>query len=323
MGEKMEPKISVIIPVYNVEKYLEKCIKSVISQEYKNLEIILVNDGSTDKSGEICDNYKLIDDRIKVMHKKNGGLSDARNCGLDNARGEYIAFLDSDDWIDKKLYSSLYNIINKYDADIAICNFKKVYKENEELNNIHSEFIYSNVEVLENILSKIGTQMIVSWNKLYKREVLKNMRFPVGKIHEDEFLTPMILYKANRIVYTEKELIYYRQRENSIMGSGFTNRSIDILHALDIRSDFYLKNNLFSLYEKNLRHQLDINIDFYYKIKNSDIQNKTQLYRNLSKSVLKIKKRLNNKLSAKDKFRIGLFIVSPTIYDFATNLKKI
>lgn len=153
--------ISIIIPIYNVEKYLNKCIDSILNQTYSDLEIILVDDGSTDKSSEICEYYKEIDNRIRVIHKKNGGLSEARNVGIDIAKGEYIAFLDSDDWADENLYKRLYQLSQKYSSDISMCSFKWVQNEKEVLNKIDEEIVYSNLEALNKIYDKNYTNIIV------------------------------------------------------------------------------------------------------------------------------------------------------------------
>lgn len=294
----MGDKISVIIPVYNVEKYLDKCIMSVINQSYKNLEIIIVDDGSTDNSRVLCDKYAKIDNRIKVFHKKNGGLSDARNFGLKHATGEFIAFLDSDDWIDEKLYTTLYSNLHMYNADISICKYKKVYNENEKLNGENTNGKYK-IEVIGNIsaLEKLHlhcdenrVQMIVAWNKLYKKELLDGELFPRGKIHEDELLIPQLLYKANKIVYINKELIYYRQRENSIMNKNFNIERLDYLYALNNRNMFFKSKRLFNLYELGRKCELNVNIEFYYKVKNSLIKNKTYELKKITNNVKSIKK---------------------------------
>lgn len=207
----MEELISVIVPIYNVEKYLNKCIESIINQSYSNLEIILVDDGSKDSSGIMCDSYILKDKRIKVIHKENGGLSDARNVGLDKAKGEYIVFIDSDDWIDEKMIEILYNIIKKNNSDISICDYFLAYNEEIQTQKEDIEIInLSNIEALKTIYDKdLGVCMIVAWNKLYKRNLFKDdIRYPYGKIHEDEFTTYKLLYKAKKnIIYKSKNVL--------------------------------------------------------------------------------------------------------------------
>lgn len=311
----MKEKISVIIPIYNVEDYLEQCVESILNQTYTNLEIILVNDGSTDSSGEICDRYKNIDKRIKVIHKENGGLSDARNYGIEASTGDYIAFLDSDDWADKNLYMTLYKNIKKNHADISICNFKKYYSdkdiEKQELNEVKC---YSNIEALERLYCNDAVIMVVAWNKLYKRKVIGDLRFPVGKIHEDEYLTPMIIYNANKISYINNELIYYRQRENSIMNRRFNIKRLDYLYVLESRMKFFKENMLDELYEKNVCTYLEKVMEFYFLIKNSEIENKKSIMKKLKNKLSNLNKNLDINLPKNLKTEILLFNIYPGFY---------
>ena len=175
--------ISVIVPVYNVEKYLEKCIDSILSQTFKNFEIILVDDGSTDSCGIICDEYERLDNRVKVIHKINGGLSSARNSGLEIASGEYVAFVDSDDWIDKNMYQELYNEAKKNNADIVQCKFIKAKDENVSIyNNEFNEVeVIGNLDALCNLYNERCIETVVTWNKLYKRYLFNDIVFPQWK----------------------------------------------------------------------------------------------------------------------------------------------
>lgn len=311
----MKEKISVIIPIYNVEDYLEQCVESILNQTYTNLEIILVNDGSTDSSGEICDRYKNIDKRIKVIHKVNGGLSDARNCGLENSTGEYIAFFDSDDWADEKFYDTLYTNIKKYNGDIAVCNYKKYYsKKDIELHNSNEVICYSNIEALNQLYDKYSVQMIIACNKLYKRKVIGGIRFPVGKIHEDEYLIPMIIYNAYKIIYINNELFYYRQRDNSIMNKKFNIKRLDYLYVLESRMKFFKENMLDELYEKNVCTYLEKVMEFYFLIKNSEIENKKSIMKKLKNKLSNLNKNLDINLPKNLKTEILLFNIYPGFY---------
>ena len=317
--------ISVIVPVYNVQTYLEKCLNSIINQSYKDLEIILVNDGSTDGCGDICNKYAILDKRIKVIHQKNAGLSDARNSGLKIATGEYIAFLDSDDWVDKELYETLYNEINRHDADIAICRYKYSYNEQEELVKLGNSEIYSNLEILESMYTKDYGQIIVAWNKLYKREVFQNMYYPKGKIHEDEFLTPFILYKAKKIVFVEDELIYYRQTNNSIMNSKFSINRLDKLEALAYRMSFFKKEGLKSLYDKTVIAKLECIMEYYYIIVNSDIidQREKEIFIEILNNRLKEDASFRFKsLPLKQSLKKLIFEINPKLYKKIIEIKK-
>lgn len=207
------PLISVIVPVYKVEDYINKCIDSIINQSYENLEIILINDGSPDRCPQICDEYALKDNRIKVIHKKNGGQSSARNMALDIARGEYIGFVDSDDWILPNMFEKLYLYCINNSVDIAICD-----SYSDEIRDYPIEegriTILEKSEFMPMILNdKIGSQ---PWNKLYKRELFENNRFPEGKIVEDMLLFHKICDKANKILITNEKLyVYYLSRSDN------------------------------------------------------------------------------------------------------------
>lgn len=215
--------ISIIVPVYNMEKYIDKCINSIINQTYKNIEIIIVDDGSTDKSNKMIDKYKKIDKRIKVYHKKNGGLSDARNYGLEKATGEYIGFVDSDDYIENNMYEILYNNLIKYKADISVVNYNLVYEKDFNYKKNFKEIsdkllILNKMETIKLLLddNKFGNY---AWNKLYKRELFNNIKYPVGRNMEDLGTTYKIIEKCNRIVYDPIPLYNYLQRNNSIVNT--------------------------------------------------------------------------------------------------------
>lgn len=310
----MRPIISVIVPVYNVEKYLYKCIDSILGQTYKELEIILVDDGSTDNSGVICDKYEKKDNRIKVIHKKNGGLSDARNCGLDNAIGEYIAFLDSDDWVDFKYIEILYENLRDYNADISICNFRRVHDEKELLNNHNNIILYNNIEALQQIYTNKSVQAIVAWNKLYKKSIFKKNRFPKGKIHEDEYLIPILLYETKKIVYTDRELIYYRKTLNSIMNTKFNVKRLDYLYVLRERNKFFKENNLSELYQKGIQTEIQKNIEYYYNVNESIIDNKYEIMLELKRNLKNVVKNIDFNLPFNIKMKIIVFKISPSIY---------
>ena len=202
-------KISVIVPIYKVEKYIHRCIDSIINQTYKNLEIILVDDGSPDSCPRICDEYAKKDKRIKVIHKENGGLSDARNKGVDIATGDYIAFVDSDDYIHPNMYEVLIYELEKNNSDIALCKYKIVYEKSKIKTEIDGKFeVYSlnNLQALDSMYGKDGVDFIVAWNKLYKKDLFNKIRYPVGKIHEDEYTTYKLLFASKNVIYIEYEL---------------------------------------------------------------------------------------------------------------------
>lgn len=254
-GVKMRNElISVIVPIYNVEKYLHRCVDSILGQTYHNLEIILIDDGSPDNCSIICDEYAQKDYRIRVVHKTNGGLSDARNVGIEAATGEYLMFVDSDDFIAANMIEKLYHALLVNNADISICNFKYV-DENGASILFNPRFSNSKLPIQDGVIS--GTDIlkeklfatkcwywVVAWNKLYKKSIFSEIRYPVGKIHEDEFVIHAILMKCDKVACVSEMLYYYVQRSDSIMGMSKTDsRKIDYTEALLLRAKGYLLNN--------------------------------------------------------------------------------
>lgn len=221
----METLISVIVPVYNVDKYLKRCLDSIISQTYKNLEIILVDDGSTDTSGEICDEYAKLDGRIKAIHKENGGLSSARNAGLDIMTGEYVTFVDSDDYVSNDYVNLMYSQICKHNADIAVVSFKMFFDGDCECiyDDVPTITVYNQKNAIRELLH-IAKIKQSAWGKLYCSELYKTIRFPYGKLYEDLAVIYKIMLKANKTVYIDAPLYQYYIRENSIMQSDFSTK---------------------------------------------------------------------------------------------------
>ncbi|MDR1613956.1 MAG: glycosyltransferase [Campylobacteraceae bacterium] len=213
-----QPLISVIVPIYNVEIYLKKCLDSIISQTYKNLEIILIDDGSPDNCGKICDEYALKDKRIKVIHKKNGGLSDARNAGLDAAKGEYIAFVDSDDYITENIYEELVGIAQKETADIVMHTFYIIDNKGVKISQIEGADSLSIDEIRYLIL--MDKYSNCACDKLYKAELFKDLKFFVGAYSEDLFIMPTLFFRAKKAVLINKPYYYYNcTNQNSIMST--------------------------------------------------------------------------------------------------------
>lgn len=237
------PKISVIVPVYKVEKYLKRCVDSILAQTYTNFELILVDDGSPDTCPAMCDEFAMQDNRIRVVHKKNGGLSDARNAGIDIATGEYIAFVDSDDYIAVDMCEQLLESILKYNADVAFCNYLRVDEahnigtEREQVQPIRDECL-SQEQVWQELLRPYGGYYIVAWNKLYHRKLFDSLRFPVGKQHEDEFVIHHVINQCNKIACVSKPLYFYVQRAGSIMAQQFSVKNMDYGEALIDRYHF-------------------------------------------------------------------------------------
>lgn len=212
------PVISVIVPVYNVEQYMDKCIDSLVNQTFSSIEIILVDDGSTDYSSVKCDSWKSKDKRIKVIHKKNGGLSDARNAGIKIARGKYISFIDSDDWVDKNMLLVLYNAITQEDAELAICRFKKVKDDKSVEDSISFRQKIEVINRYECFSELLEDKEITNhvWRKLYSRRIVFDNSFPVGRNYEDVFSMPNFIKKCKKIVKVDYIGYFYRINKNGI-----------------------------------------------------------------------------------------------------------
>lgn len=278
--------ISIVVPIYNVEKYLNKCVDSLINQTYKNIEIILVDDGSTDSCPQICDEYIQRDNRIKVIHKKNGGLSSARNVGIKEANGSYLLFVDSDDYIEYNTCKELIECLKKENVDII--QFKKrVFSENEILNDIENAStnyldykVYSNIEAYD-IYMNNGEFTREAWDKLYSKNLFNDIEYPVGRLAEDLATTYKLITKAKKIGLLNRELYNYLVRKNSIMGQksiklmeDTCRAHLEIYNFNEIYNKKYLKNsitnyynNLVKLYCRLHMENIEQNIDKINEIK--------------------------------------------------------
>ena len=244
----MNPLITVIVPIYNVEKYLDKCVESILNQTYKNLEIILVDDGSPDNCPKMCDDLAKKDSRIKVIHKENGGLSSARNAGLDVMTGEYVIFIDSDDYFELNALEVLYNAVVDNNCDMAVGRYVMVYdNEPDKTEFTDKVYLYTNSEYIKSfsigLNNRSSVNMIISCCKLCKKNVFSDVRFPLNKIHEDEFVIHKICYNCNKIVLVDECLYYYVQRTDSIMSNKTINSVRDYAEAMFNRTEFILHNS--------------------------------------------------------------------------------
>ena len=247
-------KVSIIIPIYNVKQYVAKCIESVFNQTYNNLEIILVDDGSTDGSANVIEKYEY-DKRIRIFHKTNGGLSDARNYGLDKVTGKYVFFLDSDDYIEPTTIEICLGVIVAKNADIVECHVNHVSNEKSYIHARPDVGEYNKIEALKGILDY--RFRIVAWNKLYRAFLWESIRFPKGKINEDEHTIPYVIEKCNKYIAIRDALYNYVQREGSIMNSDFDEKNMSIVEAY--------KNRL-SYFSEKYNHQFDGFIVYRYSL---------------------------------------------------------
>lgn len=288
--------ISIIVPIFNVEKYLDHCISSILDQTYKNVEIILVNDGSTDNCPVMCDQYAIYDSRIKVVHKINEGVSSARNVGLDMATGKYVTFVDSDDSVTEDYIEVLYNALKKTNSQISTGEFLKVESEEFIIKRdtiLNESFqIFSPREAVRTYKNPLNTDFTTVTGKLYQMDLFKSLRFPFGKFAEDEYLGYKIFFAANRIVHTPNKIYNYFTRQGSITTSPFSLKHLDFLEAREERiiflknlSEFQLMNEslIFYFYELIAHLRKVINVFPSEKLIINDLKNKI---RDSSKTII-------------------------------------
>ena len=264
----MDSLISIIVPIYNVEKYVDECIESIVNQVYSNIEIILVDDGSPDNCPMICDSWAKKDKRIKVIHKQNGGLSDARNAGLDHAIGQYIVFVDSDDYIDKEMLLVLYETMIKSNSDIVMCNKATVTtKEITFAENDGGILSYSGDEILDNFLYHKNSFCSGIWNKLFRRELFEGVRFPKGLTTEDYYVYSFVYSRATKFTHIKRVLYYYRVRKGSILHSELNEQSF---HKIEIADMVY--ENLNNINCENRRGMNYFKMQAYHDVLNALIK---------------------------------------------------
>lgn len=230
------PLISVIVPVYKVEQYLDRCVQPIVDQTYTNLEILLVDDGSPDNCPAMCDAWAEKDSRIRVIHKENGGLSDARNAGLALATGEYISFIDSDDWIAPEMLEKLFAALQREDSDIAACTVQMVWEDDtpSRLLTVQQNRVLDNAEAQKALLRETLLKQPV-WYKLYRRDIIKDIPFEVGKYHEDVYWSYQAIGNARRVSLIDYIGYFYFQRSGSIMGEGYSLKRLDAIEAYERR----------------------------------------------------------------------------------------
>lgn len=308
--------ISVIVPVYKVEKYLPKCIESIINQTHKNIEIILVDDGSPDNCGKICDEYAQRDERIKVVHKENGGLSSARNAGLDIVTGKYISFIDSDDYIAENFIDYMYSVLKKENVDVVQCNYTR--NELTNISEVNEEIlVISSEKAIENLNSaELHGKYVIVCNKLYKYSIYKNLRFPIGKVNEDVYVTYLALDRANKVAIISAELYFYRITPSSIMEKTFSIKRYDALEGYENEINYFKKKSNVSLYKTAAVIYQKILKEYYLNTQKYVEEDKQQNLKMLTK---KSRKNLPVVLSysginLRNKMKYILFCFWPALY---------
>lgn len=263
------PLISVIVPVYRVEEYLERCVKSILSQTYKNLEVILVDDGSPDQCPAICDACAEKDARVKVIHQENKGLSGARNAGIDAASGEYLAFVDSDDYVSPHFIEELYQLLQDTGCAIGQCRFSYVKGDGLVEEGYSAFCIYRGESLMEQLYGpeEKATCFVVAWNKLYRTELFKEtgIRYPEGRIHEDEATTYRLFHEAKKLAFLDRALYGYYTENGGSITSVFSAKRLQWLTAHEERIAFFKKNGYEKLLPAAYRKLCDACITFYFR----------------------------------------------------------
>lgn len=312
-------KVSVVIPVYNAEKYLERCLDSVINQSHQNLEIICINDGSTDSSKKILDSYKKKDDRIIIINQKNQGLSGARNAGIKKATARYITFVDSDDAIDQYMIQHLLDALTSTKSDISVCSFLELYPNGKiaHFNQTHPEKTLTTKQALSAMLKEEGF-MVSSTMKLFPRSFFSDIKFPVGKLHEDVYTTYKLFMKAKQIAFIPQEYYQYIHHENSIVNQKFDDRKLVLITFTD-----QMCNDIDKAYPDllNITNERRMRARF-------SILRQIPLNHRETKTIIKYLKEHQNfitknpEASARDKLALRLALLSPKLFQVAYRLFK-
>ena len=318
--------ISIVVPVYNVEKYVKRCVESILNQTYKEFELIIVDDGSTDQSSNICDELKEKDKRILVIHQENGGLSAARNRGLMEATGEYITYIDSDDYVDSSYLEILYKNAVRYQADVSVCGYRLVWEDHTEKRTgeeKEAEKQYSGLEAAREIVANNKRSMITAWGKLYHCKLRELLLYPEGRLHEDEFVTYKVLYQAKKVVETAQPLYNYFQRGKSIMNNGYSKRRLDKVVALKEAIGFFEEKQETELVTYAIkRYLLNLQIAWYRVNKFMPKEKKilTELNQEWKTIYKSHKTTIREKCSLIDKISILVYDISPKMYGIASEM---
>lgn len=315
----MNDLLSVVIPIYNMEKYLKKCVNSVINQTYKNLEILLIDDGSTDKSSEICDDFLKVDKRIKVFHKTNGGLSDAKNFGIKKSKGKYVTFVDADDWIEKNMYETMLLKMKECDADISICGRFIDYENGKSVKWYNCNELEMTKEQSLIYLNSFYNFDMASWDKIYKKDLFDEIEFPYGKKCEDAYTTYLLFSKCNKVIYVPICFYHYFQRTGSISRNSEIN--MDYIYAA-IEQMKYINFNFPNIsYVGETNYVFSVKSMYQVAVERKIKTNKE--YRIFKKNIKKYSNSVikNKYIGIKKKFTFILFAYCTIIYNLLLRAK--
>lgn len=316
-------KVSVIVPIYNVKDYLERCVESILLQTEQNIRIILVDDGSTDGSQFVCDDLSKKDERITVLHKENGGLSSARNLGLQFAKGEFVCFIDSDDVVSKYYVEHLLYLNEKYGCDISVGEYTCFYDIAPNFNNNSANIeILDGKQAIRKLFGDSYVNATIACNKLYKRSLFDDLKYPEGLINEDEALAYKLYYKANKVAFSTNVLYGYYTRANSITQSRFSERNFDFLKIAWERCIFFKENKEDEYYYLFLKVYCWTLLEFSKKTRN--ILGKKKKSRLLIKEFREKSKLLKKSpyMSNLKKIGVELFRVFPSLYFVSTKINQ-
>lgn len=317
--------VSVIVPVYNIENYVSKCVDSIIGQSYKEVEIILVDDGSTDSSPMICDEYSELYNNIFTIHKKNGGLSDARNTGVKIAKGKYISFVDGDDYIDKDYLLNLVISIESHHADIAVGIIYRDYKSKIELldsNHFQKEIVFERSQALRFLASE-GKITTCAWDKLYRKELVPWLCFPKGKLFEDKYIMHLVFSNCKRITMSPNARYYYVTRTGSITNSKFNHKMMDNLDAASKRLEYY--ESYYPQFARHVRaNECDIAIGLYISSRHdkSGKKYRKQIRKIIRRDIISYLIEEDYQMSGKIKKLFQFFLFYAGIYDIYKSLRR-
>lgn len=314
----MDALISIIVPVYRVEEYLQRCVDSILAQTYENLEIILVDDGSPDGCPEICDAYARKDQRVKVIHQENAGLSGARNAGIDLAKGEYLAFVDSDDYVAPDFIEALYEVLQETGCAIGQCRFAYVQGERLENEDNRSLRIYRGESLMEQLYASEdeATYFVVAWNKLYRRELFEQIRYPKGRIHEDEATTYRLFHEGRKLAFLDRALYGYFTQNTGSITSRFSKKRLEWLKAHEERIIFFKEKGYEKLLPEAYRKLCDACITFYFRC-TKEVEDHIRIRRELKERLKRYRAEGKAYIAGLPvQTRIGylLFDLSPAVY---------
>ena len=309
----MSELVSIIVPVYNVQKYINKCIESMLRQTYTNIEIVLVDDGSTDNSGMICDKYALDDDRIVVIHKENGGQSDARNAGIDKSTGEYICFVDGDDCIEENMIELLYeNLVNR-NADISICNYHSRYERDGSKSKeiTVKDVVWSRVDFWNNYYNENQYYCVVLWNKMFRKKLFENVRFPVGRISEDAWVMGELVSRAETICASDMDCYEYTIRNGSSMQTSLLISWLSAVGACIERMSYFEEDKDYVNLNKNMSYIIRTMVNTKINEAFPDVRDE---YKKDKCNVKKVYKNYRKLLNSKTRFQYNIFMISEKLY---------